>query len=151
MVFSQRGYGGQSEECWRWRWGRGRGSEDRTRVRKRGLGLGGAKGDVFDPVYYVQGILYTVGHSHTKSEGLCIVVVGMVYWWESERGKEREREDIRGWIGLSAFRREGVRLLSRLSLLGWESWITRTSCCKQAYENFERGRVREIDCICKNV
>ena len=38
-----------------------KGSEDRTRVREKELGLGGAKGDVFNAVYYVQGILYTVG------------------------------------------------------------------------------------------
>ena len=42
-----------------------KGSEDRTRVRETELGLGGAKGDVFDAVYYVQGILYTVGHEVT--------------------------------------------------------------------------------------
>lgn len=48
------------------------GSEDRTRVREQGLGLGGAKGNVFNAVYYVEGILCAVGHEatiRTESEG----------------------------------------------------------------------------------
>ena len=38
-----------------------KGSEDRTRVREKELGLRGAKGDVFDVVYYVQGIFIYCG------------------------------------------------------------------------------------------
>ena len=42
-----------------------KGFEDWMRVRERGLGLGGAKGDVFNVVYYIHSMLYTVGHKAT--------------------------------------------------------------------------------------
>ena len=71
------------------------GSEDRTRVRKRGLRLRGVKGDVFDVVYYIQGMLYTVGHEATipiESEGPCMHPGVCVHPPGSSLGSECFRE-----------------------------------------------------------